>query len=441
MNNWKSKILKKIKPSEKEHLKNKYFIEEIRKNIENFVGEKVIIAGSFAKDTYLVGDNDIDLIILFSQDKSKDDLKKILTDIAKNIFSNEKTYFTYADHPYLKVLINGFVLEIVPAFASSSFKKSVADRTPLHTEYINSHITLEERDEVRLLKAFLKANYLYGAEIKIQGISGYLAELLVLRYKSFESALKNISMWKRTTLIDLENQVSFKEASKKFPQNLIFIDPIDKNRNVASALSEKNYFTLIELAKKFLKANDKEKEKFFSLYKFKEKYLKNLAKKLYAISFTKPEVAEDIIWGQTKRFMTNAENFLTKEGFTLVGTECEENKNKIIIIFEVLNPILEKFKLVSGPPLWIKNYENFTTLYSDIFLNKNRINAIVKRENRSFLESLKSVKKIPLPSHLSSIKNAKVFKCSLNFSLAREAINRYAHYRFIFSNNFFTFLR
>jgi tRNA nucleotidyltransferase (CCA-adding enzyme) len=44
--------------------------------------------------------------------------------------------------------------------------------------------------EVRLLKKFMKGTGVYGAEIKIGGFSGYLCELLILKYRSFAQTIE-----------------------------------------------------------------------------------------------------------------------------------------------------------------------------------------------------------------------------------------------------------
>jgi tRNA adenylyltransferase (EC 2.7.7.25) len=52
-----------------------------------------------------------------------------------------------------------------------------------------SNLHREQKDEVRLLKKFMKGIGVYGAEIKVKGFSGYVAELLVYFYDSFRNVL------------------------------------------------------------------------------------------------------------------------------------------------------------------------------------------------------------------------------------------------------------
>ena len=121
--------------------------------------------------------------------------------------------------------------------------KSAADRSPFHTKYMSKSLTQKMRNEVRILKTFLKSNGIYGAEIAKQGFSGYVSEVLVLHFGSFENVIKSISEIK-------ENQVIGK-TSKKFDTSLVIIDPIDSNRNLAAAISDENIGKFILVCRAF----------------------------------------------------------------------------------------------------------------------------------------------------------------------------------------------
>ena len=53
------------------------------------------------------------------------------------------------------------------------------------------------KDDVRILKYFMSVNGIYGAEIAKQGFSGYVCEVLVYYFGSFENVLKKISKIKQ----------------------------------------------------------------------------------------------------------------------------------------------------------------------------------------------------------------------------------------------------
>ena len=83
--------------------------------------------------------------------------------------------------------------------------KSAVDRTLLHTKYITSHLKEEQKSEVLLLKKFMSEIKTYGSEFKVGGFAGYLCELLILKYGTFEKLLENAQYWDYGTIIDLEN--------------------------------------------------------------------------------------------------------------------------------------------------------------------------------------------------------------------------------------------
>jgi len=70
-------------------------------------------------------------------------------------------------------------------------KKNITDISPLHALWIRKNSNEKVRDEIRKFKYFLKINDLYGAESYIRGFSGYIAEILVIYYKSFNNLIKN----------------------------------------------------------------------------------------------------------------------------------------------------------------------------------------------------------------------------------------------------------
>ncbi len=153
----------------------------------------VTIQGSIAKDTWLPGDRDIDIFIILPRDyinKIKDG--SIINDlISIAIESNINWSIRYAQHPYIQLLINDFEIDVVPCIRINPGEKplTAADRTPLHTEFVNSRLGQRTTD-VRLLKAFFKSVGIYGAEIRVQGFSGYVSELLIIYYGSFLNTIK-----------------------------------------------------------------------------------------------------------------------------------------------------------------------------------------------------------------------------------------------------------
>ena len=81
---------------------------------------------------------------------------------------------------------------------------------------------------MRLLKKFLKSVGVYGAEIATSGFSGYVTEILILKYGSFESVLQEISNISGRE--GEKNVISIDKTDvdiiKTFQSQLIIVDPV-----------------------------------------------------------------------------------------------------------------------------------------------------------------------------------------------------------------------
>lgn len=410
------KILALIKPTKKsEAVEMKFILNVMEKLKKEIKTTKITLAGSFAKGTYLEGDKDVDIFVLFNHNVEKEALEGIVRAGVENAFPNAFFQIAYAEHPYVRLFLGQRKIDIIPAYELGHGRhfefKSMVDRTVLHTEYILSKLNEKQKDEVRLLKKFLKANGLYGAEIKVQGFSGYLCELLICKYNTFMEAMKNIAEWKERTFIDIENSVRAENGLKKFDNPLVVIDPVDKDRNVSAVVNEENYFTLIALARTILKS--KNKSAFFEKRKFSPLQLKKFMKKrnIYCIVFDAPEIVSDILWGQVKKFYSIMSSSMKKEGFEIIGHKMNTYKNKVCILFELTNSVLSENKMIVGPPLIFRqDCEKFATLYKkQLFIYDGKFCAIIKRRINKLEEFLPEIRALPLPSHLASAKNAKLY--------------------------------
>ena len=207
-----------------------------------------MLVGSVAKDTYLKNP-DIDIFILFPLDTKRETLEQYGLKIGEHVIP--KPVKKYAEHPYTSGKFHGYEVDIVPCYRikKSSELKSAVDRTPLHTEYVINNLAEKQKNEVRLLKQFLKGIGIYGAEAKVEGFSGYLCELLIIHYGSFMSLVSSAKNWKFNHRITLNN--NHKKAFPKAP--LVVIDPVDSERNVASALTAQNFAMFIHACAEYEK--------------------------------------------------------------------------------------------------------------------------------------------------------------------------------------------
>ncbi len=233
-------IAKRVVPSEAERKRMSQLAERLKGRVQSILDEagfggKVSIQGSYARDTWLSGEADLDIFASFPPSMERLEwTEKVLPAIRKRI--DAKTIDRYAEHPYLEFHIEGTRVNVVPCYSVEKGQwKSATDRTPYHTEYMRKHLTKEMRLEARLLKRFMKGIRSYGAEIRVGGFSGMLVETLILHYQSFRESLIQASKWKPVISLDLEKPAGGKESrGQEFGSPLVVVDPVDPNRNLAS---------------------------------------------------------------------------------------------------------------------------------------------------------------------------------------------------------------
>lgn len=246
-------ILQKITPTPEERAKINALSHRIEQQIamaietEN-INAIVRVEGSIAKDTYLSKNTDIDIFMRLPTSIPRKNLGDIALRIAKKAAGDAEQIERFAEHPYLEIFIDNFRIDIVPCYDTTPGEwQSATDRTPYHTDYIQTHLAPQLRDEVRLLKKFMQGIGVYGAEIKIGGFSGYLCELLVMKYGSFGKVIEAFAAYSKRIVIDPENVYSRRERELEllFPEPLVIVDPVDKGRNVASPVQTQKLYELI----------------------------------------------------------------------------------------------------------------------------------------------------------------------------------------------------
>ena len=247
-------VLEKIRPNENEKEK----IARIYKTLKDKVieeGVEPLIVGSIAKGTNLKG-ADIDLFIKFDENIN---LKKEGLKIARKILPNGKEL--YAQHPYLRGEIENIGIDVVPCYTIKDSSKSISavDRTPFHTKWVKANIKGKE-DEIRLTKQFLKGAGAYGANAAIGGFSGYLVEILIIKYGNFEELINEIANWRPPVIIQ-----KVEDAPKAA---MMIQDPVDERRNVSAGVTLRGLGAAILAAKAFL--NNPTLEFFFPKNKSRE---------------------------------------------------------------------------------------------------------------------------------------------------------------------------
>jgi tRNA nucleotidyltransferase (CCA-adding enzyme) len=205
-----------------------------------------------------------------------------------------------------------------------------------------------KRDQVRLLKQFLKGINCYGAEAKVEGFSGYLAELLILKYGSFRQVLKNSLKWTEKTLLSL-TEIPHIETASFGSENFVFIDPVDKSRNVAAALSLAKLKFFVLAAEAYLK--HPKKEFFFprDICPLSTAEMNRMVKNFVGIRFSKPELVDDILYPQIRKALASIDSLLLENDF-IPNDHGYHVNDDVLIVFKLQNMNIPEKKLHMGPP-------------------------------------------------------------------------------------------
>ena len=357
-----SKIAKTTIPSNVIQKSKKEIADKVYKLVEKEIQKysevvELEFGGSYAKDTWLSKNADIDIFIKFKKDISEEKLESISKKIGFESLKKYSPYVRYSQHPYVEAKIKDTKINIVPCYDVKIGEwKSAADRSPFHTKFMKKSLTLKMKNEVRILKTFLKSNKIYGAEIAKQGFSGYISEVLIFEFGNFENLIKSISKVK-------ENQI-IGTTSKSFDTAIVVIDPIDSNRNLAAAISNENIGKFILICRSL---KEKPSLEFFKIKK--SKISKKFWSNLLIVKFEFKTRSSDIIWGQIKRATSTLSTQLELGGFTVLRSKShtDEQKEAYLIFFLESTKISEIYQK-SGP-------EFFREDSAHSFISKNLNNA------------------------------------------------------------------
>ncbi len=372
-------VLLKIKPTEAEKERLQALARDIINRIDT-LGEKegldinTILVGSSARGTWLSGEHDLDIFIMFPPDETREHLEKKGLHIARKIAREAESFEErYAEHPYIFAVFDGYDVDLVPAFRveSAAEIKSAVDRTPFHNAYVLSRIKGHE-DEVLLLKQFLKGIGVYGSELRTHGFSGYLAELLIIHYGSFLKVIEAASCWKAGMTIDIEQHGSISHEDP-----LVVVDPTDPARNVAAALSLDKLCVFIDKAVEFLKCPDEGYFREKSPIPLDDAGFKNMMNSrgtsLVAIEFTPPDVVEDVLYPQLHKLEESVLELFERQDFRVYNSGIWAD-DKAVVIFELETTKLPHVKKHTGPQVWSGQHAlAFKSKYkdADTFSNVN----------------------------------------------------------------------
>jgi tRNA nucleotidyltransferase (CCA-adding enzyme) len=313
-----------------------------------------MVVGSIARHTWVRGDRDLDVFMLFAPSLPREELELQGLSLARSIAGSYTDNFheKYAEHPYINANIDDVDVDLVPCYNVDSATRiqSAVDRTPFHTRYITDKIN-GLIDDVLLLKRFTKAGGIYGSDQMTEGFSGYLCELLILHYSGFIPLLEAATGWGPHIVIDIEHH-----AAKTFDEPLVVIDPVDPRRNVAAAVSIDRMAEFVELARGYLETPS---DAFFA-YPLERCILKQeLATiirqrktSVHAIVFTTPPYIPEVVVPQLKRSLLSVRELLERNGFPVHHAHYDMQPEHCMFLFELLVGELPSVRRHAGPPLW-----------------------------------------------------------------------------------------
>jgi tRNA nucleotidyltransferase (CCA-adding enzyme) len=406
-----SKALQLCQPSSKEVQHLTEIAEEAMKLLRQYYSPMitdVVLGGSFAKGTWLkrkdIHDNsvksegctDIDIFIKIDVSLQDEEFDELAKKIAKQSLSGYNPRLRYSSHPYVEAYVKGIRVNVVPCYNVEKGRwKSAADRSPFHTEYIRDNLDDEKKNQVRLLKKFLKSIGVYGAEIATAGFSGYVTEILILKYGSFVSVLKAISNIKED-----KNVISIgkfdEDVLKIFQSPIIIIDPIDSRRNLGTAISAESVGKAVLAARAFL-----EKPSLDFFREKKERYnetFKEIYSNLLIIEFIYRQRSPDIIWGQIKRTLNAISKQLCIANFTVIrsiGDIDEKGHATFVFLLEAIT--LPPYMARTGPHIFRRNdttsfiSENIKKSLLMWIDNEMKVKSLVERKTTNAKEYVKLI--------------------------------------------------
>jgi tRNA nucleotidyltransferase (CCA-adding enzyme) len=416
-----SKAIKICEPSPFEFKKLKTVAEQTKAIVTLYNSPKIIsiiLGGSFAKGTWLKKDADIDIFVKISTSTSFEEFE----DLAKRIgFESLRRYrptVRYSSHPYIEAFVRGVRVNVVPCYDVEKGKwKSAADRSPFHTKYVMDNLDEKKRNQVRLLKKFLKGSGVYGAEIATSGFSGYVAEVLIIKFGSFRAVLEefsNINGREKKHVISIEK--ADQDIIKTFDSRLVIIDPVDPRRNLGAAISAGSTGIFVLAARAFLERPSLD---YFLESQRNSKYSKYAYPRLYpnllVIEFCYSKRSPDVIWGQLKKSLNALSKRLELADFKVIRSACSTDEKKLAAFVFLLESLkLWPYRERIGPEVLMGDA-------ADNFISKNRDESILMWiDDEMRIRNLLKRKEIFAKAYLNSVLTEHIKSSGITTGLMKD---------------------
>ena len=144
-----SKIRKSVIPSKNTKKLKKQIADKVFTLVENQIRKYPEIVGlefggSYAKDTWLSKEADIDIFIKFKKSISDEKFTEISKKVGFESMKKYNPYVRYSEHPYVEARIMKTKINIVPCYDVNLGEwKSSADRSPFHTKFMQNDLLLK----------------------------------------------------------------------------------------------------------------------------------------------------------------------------------------------------------------------------------------------------------------------------------------------------------
>lgn len=319
-----------------------------------------LVAGSAARGTFLRDRIDLDFFLLFPPGLPRADLERMGLALGEAILTDTET--RYAEHPYRRGRFEGFDVDAVPGYAidDPAHPLTAVDRTPFHNEFLRRHQTPEMVDQVRLTKQFLRTLDVYGSESRRGGFSGYLVELLILRFHTLRGLLTDAQSWR----VPVQFR-SRPEAARRVPDDvaLVLDDPVDPARNVATALTRRNLALFVLAAREYLARPRRDAFEPVPPATFSraeaDAALAVRATHVAGLLLPRPAVVDDILYPQLRKAERAAAEAADRLGFHVLGTASAAGTSEVVVLLEVDRAELPGVRVQDGPPAGIDRTGDF----------------------------------------------------------------------------------
>jgi tRNA nucleotidyltransferase (CCA-adding enzyme) len=400
------KALLEIKPEQKNVKEAEEFLTKLNKEIKkNRIKATATPGGSYAKNTWLKGDYDVDVFVKFDLKHKTNEISKLLGRILKKF----KPIKLHGSRDYYWVQ-NSLRFEIIPVLniAKANQAMNTTDFSPWHVAWVNRQGS-KYKDDIRLAKKFMKTKGCYGAESYIKGFSGHVVDILVIYYGGFLPLLRAAVKWKPKVIVDYYNKVGknaeFILNKSKIQGPMIIIDPVQPERNAAAALSQEMFDLFVASAKKFLQNPS---DKYFEYQELDLEKMKRKGK-LLLIDVEVPEGKEDPVGAKLVKAFEFLAGKLEDFGVIRKEWEWDKYKNAVFVYLLKKEKLPETYEQPGPPVIMQKEMLKFKKKHKRIFVKNKKAWAKVLYEHRTPEELLKKVFK---HEYLTD----KVKKCTLKKS-------------------------